>query len=146
MKTLLILSFLAFFHFSEAQEVAAKATFGRYSADCIGRGLCSFEVANDRSAASKSAQKISANTFVLKINRTSVSDADQINIAGKRFKDFAPGEQMFFQQPDNLKLDSEVLYTFRIDQVYNIIAPGSYPIVLTTDTVEVTFKLTASKK
>jgi hypothetical protein len=150
MKTqILIILLLAGIQLSEAQEMmATRATMGRYGEKCMGgRGLCSFSSsANETTAVSKTTGRLKGNALVLTFLRAGLTEADEINIAGKKFKDFAAGEPMYFQQFDNLKLDPEALKELRIGNVYNNIAPGSYPIVLTAESVEVNFILTATKK
>ena len=145
MKTLLIL-LLIFVNIAGAQNtVGAKATFGRFSDNCIaGRGLCSFEIGEDVPA--KTGGRLSATTFVLKIPRAGLSEKDQINIAGKAFKDFAKGEVIMFKQPENLQIGSAELFSMKIDKAYNNIAAGLYPVTLTGETVEIVFTLSDVKK
>lgn len=145
MKTIIaILFFLPSAIWSQSL-IGTHATFGRYSDNCLGgRGLCSFNV-DYEAALSKVSGKMSGDTFVLKMFRTTLSDADQIRIAGKRFKDIEVGEKIFFRQSEAFVVDPEIIQRLGMNPDRNRISAGDYPITLDAGAVSVVFKLTAAK-
>ena len=135
---------LSSFSYSQIQAKVAEtqASFGRNGYDCSGRGACSF-TANKTSGSvlDKSASKITENTIVLQINRTAISSADEVKIAGKLFSEFKINEEAFFVQQEDLLLNTTTVVNLSLDPKYVRIAAGTYPMVIGKDKVEVVFTL-----
>lgn len=145
MKTIaIILIYISATVISAQTANVSKATFGRYSDNCIaGRGLCSFE--SQKTQTGTSSNRLAADTFSVRIAKNTLTEADQINIAGKPFREFAPGEKLLFKQIDTLPISQETIRIMRLDPSKFHLAPGTYPIVLTADYVEITFTLCNGK-
>lgn len=120
----------------------SSASFGRFGADCSsGRGVCSFNVQQVAAtpASSQSAEKTSANTFVVRIKRSEISSPDELKIAGKSFSQIGASERPTFEQSDPVTLDKATLANLGFPSTMNRIPAGNYPISIYTDHVEVTF-------
>lgn len=122
----------------------SSASFGRLGGDCSsGRGVCSFNSNNVLATGSteRSARKLTETSFVLKIVRSVISGQDEMRILGKPFADLSAQERPTFTQTDALTLDVTSLGNLGLNTEYNKILPGSYPLSVLSDTIEITFTL-----
>ena len=84
---------------------------------------------------------MSEHSFILTISRNSLVREDEIRIAGKPFKDIRPDEQLQFLQEDILLVSKMSLQNLNLDLNTNKIYPGTYPMFLGKDKVEIIFTL-----
>ena len=127
---------------TENKSTPAQATFGRYGSDCSsGRGACSFTSSKTTAKTTdfRTSKKISEHTILLEIKRTALSSDEEIKIAGKPFSQIDAGEILTFVQQQPLEIDIESLHNLAINQKFNTILPGNYPMTIDKDSVKITF-------
>jgi hypothetical protein len=141
--TLLTVMVSVLLHAQAENKTTTQTTFGRYGTNCSsGRGACSFAAAKDPQTESPvSAKKMSEQSFRLKILRNSLTQNDEIKIAGKPFAELAAKEQLVFVQQDDLLLSETTLQNLQINPKYNKIAAGNYPMAINGAIIEVVFTL-----
>ncbi len=124
--------------------VSTSSTFGRYNNCTSGRGACGITIDpsnNGKHAAAIYSKTMSEQSFILTINRTALVAEDEIRIAGKRFSEIQPDEQLQFVQEETLLVSGISLQNLRLDRSANKIYPGIYPMFLSKDKVEIFFTL-----
>ncbi|MEM0517996.1 MULTISPECIES: hypothetical protein [Aequorivita] len=137
--TLVIL--LLYATFATYAQSAAPIGFDIRGRDCSGGlGLCS---ANKMSSPNNniSIQKTGENVFVLAINRSSLSGAEQTSIAGQPFSAFQANLPTSFTQTDDLIFDSEVVQALGLVPKYKLLKKGSYPMQIEENVVKITLTL-----
>ena len=128
---------------SAAQSgIATAATFGRHSDCASGRGACSFSLS--KSETGKHSRKASENTLVLEMNNGTLTNEDQIRIAGKPFKNLKENEGTVFIQYEAIMLDSTSLEALNLNGKLKWIPAGNYPMQITKDKTEIIFTLKTS--
>ncbi len=145
MKALLMVILLLPLQLPAQEARAANYRIGNAVQECRGRGLCDLSWSDDGTESRSQAGKLSASTFLLKISRQALSEADEINIVGKPLKEILPGETLYFNQPNELLLNGESLKGLKMSSESNSIAAGNYPLFVSPDYIEITFTLTRSK-
>ncbi|WP_417352799.1 hypothetical protein [Flavobacterium alkalisoli] len=126
-----------------AQDFSVDASYkqGRTS-DCFGRGMCQTSFGNTLTGTtSVTAYKINETSFGLQIKRESLSQDDEISIAGKAFKEFTNDTPPVFLMPEALLIDATSLQNLGLNKDYNVIPTGEYDIFLTEETVTIVFVL-----
>ena len=127
---------------SQIVDKPVQATFGRYGLNCSsGRGACSFSLMKSIDSEGRTASKGTGNTFVLTMNRNTISNEDEKRIAGKPFNDFKQSETPIFIQEQMLHLDESTLQYLNIDKSYSNINPGKYKMVITQEQVQILITL-----
>lgn len=123
----------------------SQATFGRYGSDCSsGRGACSFTSSKTATAPIqnfRTSKKISENTFLLEIKKNTLTEEEEIKIAGKPFSQIKQNETISFVQEQKLVIDKESLQNLDIDPKFNTVNPGNYPLTVDKETVKILFTL-----
>ncbi len=143
-STITLLLSLALTAQTQSKPSSVNASFGRHG-DCSGRGACSFGVNKTAtSSLEKLAAKVTENTIVLTLNRTAVSQSDELKIAGKLLNDLKINDEVTFVQLDNLIIDATTLQSLNINAKFNKIAPGNYPMIIDKDKIEIVFTLRTS--
>lgn len=127
-----------------AKSASTETTFGRYNNCSSGRGACGItinEAESGKLSANIYSKTMSEHSFILTISRNSLVREDEIRIAGKPFKDISPDEQLKFVQEDVLLVSKLSLQNLNLDLNANKIYPGSYPMFLGKDKIEIVFTL-----
>ncbi len=149
MKILIYLLILVASSFSvtaqtNQKKASTETTFGRYNNCSSGRGACGITInvaENGKQLPNTYSKNMSEHSFILTINRSSLAREDEIRIAGKPFKDIRPEEQLQFLQEDILLVSKLSLQNLNLEISANKIYPGSYPMFLGKDKVEIIFTL-----
>lgn len=132
--------------FSAHSQSVASLRFDIRGRDCNGGGdLCSAYITSGPNA-TISIEKTDQSTFVLTFVRTSVTENEEISIAGKPFSNFQAAMPTTFIQDGDLKFTNEVLQTLGIDPKYNLLKKGSYPLQINDNVVKITLTLTENNK
>lgn len=84
---------------------------------------------------------MSEHSFILTLNRKSLQPEDEIRIAGKPFNEIAADEKLFFVQLEALVVSKLSLQHLDLDSATNKIYPGTYPMFLSKDKLEIMFTL-----
>lgn len=133
-------------NFAAYTQSAAPIGFDIRGRDCNGGlGLCSvnkMSTPNDN----LSIQKIGENTFVLAINRSSLTEAEETSIAGQPFSALEANFPKIFTQPENLLFGSEVVQALGLAPKYKLLKKGSYPMVIEAAVVKITLTLSEAGK
>lgn len=115
--------------------------------DCFrGVGLCDVTVQSTSAKSNDiSAYRIATNSIVIQLPVEKLSREDELNISGKLFSEIKADEEILFIQGEPLFLTIETLRNLGLEAELNKIAPGSYPMKITREKVEITFTLTPSE-
>jgi hypothetical protein len=110
-----------------------------------GLGLCSvsttvaFEKTNPEYKTT--AFKLDETTIALEFNKTLLSEEEQKSLLNTTLTKMTPSQDMVFTQEQDIIIDTQTLVFLGIAPKYNTIKKGNYPLVISDDTIKVTFQL-----
>jgi hypothetical protein len=119
----------------------AKLTFGRYGADCSGRGTCSFNTQATKAQANTKLIYNKNESLTLIIDRTKITLEDEIKIVGKQLTKNSKVNDFLFVMEDDFILDTTQQSNLKLPNDLSYIPKGNYPIQITNDTYIITIKL-----